>query len=40
MVFVASIITGSESPGLAALIVALGLAVVSNEVELRRRGRL
>ena len=40
LVFVASIITGSESPGLIVLVVALGLAVISNEFELLRRRRL
>jgi hypothetical protein len=40
LVFVASILTGSESPGLVVLVVALGLAVISNEVESLRRRRL
>lgn len=40
LVFGTSILTGSESPGVIVLVVALGLAVMSNEVELLRRRRL
>jgi hypothetical protein len=40
LVFGTSILTGSASPGLIVLIVALGLAALSNELELLRRRRV
>lgn len=40
VVFVMSILTGEESIGLVAVIVAMVLVVISNEIELQRRRRL
>lgn len=39
LVFLISILTGQESPGLVVVLVAMGLVVVSNEIELVRRRR-